>query len=462
MNNAIENIRVEKHIIKDKTIIKQIDSLCFKSKNLYNVAMYYIRQGLSYKQENPHENVKLFVEKFNNNILALNEKKNKSYKIITKENYFIHKYTLVAYLRFINDPDFRSLPSASAAVVVMRACEKWEEFFKSIKEYNKNPSKYTGRPKPPKYKDKESGRFMLSFPNEDQRKINNNVIYIRDNLIPPIKTSLNFNNIKLCDITVNKNVAGYEVNAIYKFNSERIFTEDEPNKVIGIDLGIDNICTISNNFGDKPYIINGKPIKSINQFYNKQISKHMSYIGNRGTSNKLKSLHKRRNDIIKTHLHHISKNIINYCVDKNIQTIVIGKNKGWKQEVDMGGVTNQKFSYIPYEKLIFQIKYKSSRYGIKVVMNEESYTSKMDALSKEKLKKGVSAGKRIKRGLFIRGDGNKINADVNGSLNILRKVIGDEFIDEINENRYSVTPYKINTLKNVLSVKHTNDNLDKS
>jgi putative transposase len=149
--------------------------------------------------------------------------------------------------------------------------------------------------------------------------------------------------------------------------------------------------------------------------------------------------------MIQNYLHHTSRFITDYCIENKIKNIVIGYNKKWKQEVNLGKVNNQKFVSIPYLTLIRQIQYKSEEVGIRVILNEESYTSKCDSLALEKLEKQESyLGKRIKRGLFQSSIGKLINADVSGSLNILRKVIGDGFIGNLINKSCVLQPLRMN------------------
>lgn len=201
--------------------------------------------------------------------------------------------------------------------------------------------------------------------------------------------------------------------------------------------------TVTNNVGLQFFLINGKIIKSVNQYYNKKKAKLMSYVGDKGTSNRIISLTNKRNNIIDDKIHKSTRYIIDYCVENNIDTIVIGHNEGIKQKTDMGKRNNQNFVSIPHAKIISQLQYKSKDHGIHVEVVKEGYTSKCDALTLEDIKFHKKySGKRDKRGKFQSGTGTLINADVNGSLNILRKKIGDDFIKEIK----NITPVKINIL----------------
>ena len=198
-------------------------------------------------------------------------------------------------------------------------------------------------------------------------------------------------------------------------------------------------------------MLNGKILKSVNQHYNKIVAKIKSELkkkNDKDWSKKLGKLTLKRNNIINNYLHHTSKFIITYCIENNIKNIVVGKNKNWKNEVNIGKRNNQNFVSIPHSKLIQQIQYKGEEVGINVSTVEENYTSKCSALDLEKIckhKDGEYKGKRIKRGLFQNTKG-LINADVNGSLNILRKVIGDDFIQNLTNRGCALQPIKFNIL----------------
>lgn len=209
---------------------------------------------------------------------------------------------------------------------------------------------------------------------------------------------------------------------------------------------MNNLCAVTmhqqvpdknnkNKSSMKSFLINGRPVKSMNQYYNKKKAYLLSRItkqnSNRRSTRATQRLDLKRRCKIKNYFHHVSKSIIKFCLANNVGKIIIGKNDGWKQEVNIGKRNNQNFVQIPYDMLIQQLKYKSEMVGIEAVETNEAYTSKCSALDLEPIQKQKSyAGKRTKRGLFKTANGIKINADINGSLNIMRKVIGDDFLQK--------------------------------
>jgi len=178
-----------------------------------------------------------------------------------------------------------------------------------------------------------------------------------------------------------------------------------------------------------PLIVKGKVVKSINQWYNKVRGLNRSYVDSSHPETKGMSIQTRkRNNKIKDFLHKASRKLINYCINNNIGTIIIGYNEKWKQKNNMGKRNNQNFVSIPHYQLIRMIQYKAKFIGIDVILTYESYTSKCSALDNEQIgKHDTYVGKRIKRGLFQSSNGIKINADVNGAMNIMRKVVPTAF-----------------------------------
>jgi putative transposase len=450
--------RTERHIVKNNTGL--LGELCFKSKNLYNYANYFLRQVfiLAKKDENTwsDENKELMFN-IKNSIDVYNERLNKKSESVRKE-YPSQEKPYIGW-QFIDwmiknekreDNPYRQLPSATSQQILKLLDQNWQSFFASIKDWKACPNKYKGMPKLPKYKHKEKGVNIVTFTGQQidskkNREREDGIIELPNGIDYRIKTKIKD---KIVQFRIIPKSNHYVIEIVYQKNNtqENInkLKDEEIKRCIAIDLGINNLMTITNNFGEKPFIINGKHIKSINQYFNKLNAEAMSYVGNRGTSKRLQRLNLKRSNLLDDKFHKMSRYVVEYCKEKNVDHIIIGYNVGWKNEVDMGKVQNQKFVNIPYLSLIEKITYKSEEFGIKVIKNEESYTSKCDSLSKEKLSKQSNyLGKRKTRGQFTSGIGCTMNADVNGSLNIMRKVIGDYYIDKIIKEKLPITPYVI-------------------
>ena len=203
--------------------------------------------------------------------------------------------------------------------------------------------------------------------------------------------------------------------------------------LVGIDLGIDNLCTCVTNDG-KDFIIDGRKLKSINQFYNKR---NASLQALKDTKKKIKEKIKllqakiamKRNNRVNDYLSKTARTIINYCIENDIGKIVIGYNVTFQRNSNMGKVNNQNFVNIPYGKLRNKLEYLCDMYGIEYILQEESYTSKASFFDRDDLpiynadnpQEYIFSGRRVKRGLYMTKKGNLINADVNGALNILKK-----------------------------------------
>jgi putative transposase len=187
--------------------------------------------------------------------------------------------------------------------------------------------------------------------------------------------------------------------------------------------------------GFVPRVVNGRPVKSSNQFYNKRRAQLQSLLGTVGTSRRLERLTTRRTRRIDWYLHTASRRIVELLVAEGIGTLCIGKNPLWKQEANLGKRGNQNFVFVPHARFIAMLVYKATLVGIQVLVTEESYTSQASFLDGDPLpvydatcpNKHVFSGRRVSRGLYRAADGRHLNADVNGSYNIMRKVAPDAF-----------------------------------
>lgn len=393
--------RVEKHIIKSNNeYYSMLDNFCFLSKNLYNHANYIIRNE--------------FVK--NNNWIRCNDLD----KILKHD---------------LDYPDYKNMPTAQSAQQILRLIDKnWKSFFASIKDWSKNKDKYLGRPKLPDYK-KKDGRYILVLTNQNC-KLKDNVIKFPKSFNGfTIKTRIiekdgfvSLQQVRF--VPRNKHIV---IEVVYKIEVQEAMKDN--GRYLSIDIGVDNLATITNNIGKRPIIINGKGLKSINQYYNKKISHYRKIakrMNNVDYTNKMNKLTVKRNNKISDYMHKASRFIVDYAVKNNISVIVIGNNKNWKQESCLSKRVNQNFVQIPYLQLINQIQYKAEDFSINVVLTEESYTSGTSFLDNElPVKENYNKNRRIYRGLFRSNKGIFINADVNGSYQIMKKVFPKEFSDGI-------------------------------
>ena len=376
---------VEQHIIKKSNhLYKEMDKMCLLSKNLYNQSLYRVRQYY-------FKNKKYLT--YANNVNSLTQEQ---------------------------QVDYISLPRKVSQWVCKQVDQNFKSFFASLKSKNVNH-----KVRIPQYLDKNS-RNILTFTNQaiSQKELKKGYLKLSgcENKIKVLH-----NNIQQVRIIPQAN--RYVVEIIYNVPD----VEYKTNKnCVGIDLGLNNLATIGGNT-IAPIIINGRPLKSINQFYNKKLSKLKSRqdLCKNKTVNKKKiqTLTNKRNNKIKDYLHKASRILVNHLVSNDISTIVIGHNKEWKQDINIGKQNNQKFVQIPFNTFIHMITYKAQMQGIKVIQREESYTSKCSFMDNEEICKHEKyKGNRIKRGLYKTQTGRLINADLNGALNILKKEISNAFV----------------------------------
>lgn len=395
-------ILVERHIVKDS----RFEGICLKSGLLYNYVLYNVRKGIF-------------------------------------DGVYIKEYEFSTKLCRENQFDFRNLPNHVSQEVISQVFKNIKLWIKSKKDFEKNPSKYNNRkPNLPSYKN-GSKQNIVVFTNGDCRIKNDSHIHFVKNVIEPIKTNVKKDELK--QVRIIPQATCYVVEVVY----ERKETDLGLNKdnFLSIDLGLNNLCSCISNVEINSFIINGRVMKSVNQWYNKKKAKLMSFISDVGTSNKIKRITLFRNCWIEDKLHKISRYIVDFCKSNNIGTIIIGLNKEWKNEINIGKRNNQHFVSIPHSKLIDKIVYKAKLLGINVVIHEESYTSKIDHLAFEPLKKqGSYLGRRKKRGSFQSSVGKLINADINGAIGIARKVVGDSFIEKIIGSGFAFNPIRLNIL----------------
>lgn len=403
---------VERHIIKTSHhFYQEIDDLCLRSKNLYNYANYLVRQTF------------IFEGKYLNNAAIF---------------YLVKKHE-----------SYTALPRKVSNQVLMVLHRNWTSFFEAQKVYNQESTKFNGRPKLPKYKDKEKGRNLVIYERGaiSKTSLKKGVIKLSQNKIEfPTKVS------DIKQVRLVPQCGQYVIEVVY---SQQVKPQQlNPNWVAGIDIGLDNLAALtSNKPGFKPVLVNGRPLKSINQQYNKVKAKLQSQLkGNAQTSRRIQAIIRKRNNRIDNYLHNASRWIINHLVSQGIGTLVIGKNDQWKQEINLGATTNQNFVSIPHTRFIEQLKYKALLVGITVLINEESYTSASSFIDLDPIpvyKQGDKhsfSGRRIKRAWYKSKDGLRIHADINASLNLIIKVVPAAFglaIAGIAVCPFRITPGKV-------------------
>jgi putative transposase len=386
---------VEQHVItRSDPRYSVIDAAAFTSKNLYNAALYEIRQAF------------------------IHEGKYLNYNEMDK--------------RMQSHEAYKALPAKVSQQVLRQLHHDWESFFKARAAYEEDPARFTGRPRLPKYKHKTEGRNILVY---TIQAISRGKEGLKRGMIKPsmlaIEVQTKQKDIDQVRIVPRKGF--YVVEVVY--GKEVKQTPVNPAFYAGIDMGMNNLVALtSNKPGFQSVVVNGRPVKSINQFYNKRKAELQKQLGQTGTTKRMERITNKRNRRIDHYMHTASKRIIDVLVKERIGVLCIGKNDGWKQGANMGKRTNQQFVQIPHARFIAMLTYKAELVGITVKITEESYTSKASLLDLDPLpvrKNGdeehTFSGKRVKRGLYQASNGQYINADINGAGNIIRKVAPDAF-----------------------------------
>lgn len=380
---------IKKIVIKESSpYYQEIDNLCFLSKNLYNSTLYAIRQHY-----------------FN-----------------TKEHLSFFKVNKM--FAETNQVDYRALPAKVGRQTQLLVDNNFNSFFKLLKK--KNSGNYDKKVKIPKYLDKVKGRQVVSY-SKDAISFNKNGFIKLSKTNICIETDLPKEDILMVRL-VPRNYY-YVIEIVYAELKKKKLEKN--GRYASIDLGVNNLITVSSNVCD-PIIVNGKPLKSINEFYNKKIAKLKSEAMKcQGlyTTKKIQLLFNRRRFKIEDYMHKASRMLVNHLVSNNIDTLIIGENKGWKQDINIGTKNNRIFVSIPFNTLKQLINYKCEIEGIEVLFIEESYTSKASFLDDDILptyKLGDTnnykfSGKRIKRGLYQTKVKNVVNSDINGASNIMKK-----------------------------------------
>ena len=368
----------------------ELSKLCHLAKNLYNLANWYYRQDF----------------------------------------FTLHSYLSYYDLDFIlkDKEAYRVLPSQTSQQVLKLVVRNWKSYFKALKEYGVNPFKFRAKPKIPNYK-KKNGESIAIFTNQQCRIKDGCVNFPKSVNLRPMKTRIEG---KIREVRVVPLGIAHKIEIVHE--KAEMDLQLHKSNILSLDLGLNNLTTAVNNKGLKPFVVKGKVLKSINQYYNKQLACYQSMENLKGNfydTKRIQKLRVKRNNKINDIFHKLSRAIIEYSKENDLGTIVIGYNERWKQNVNLGKKTNQNFVQVPFSNLLQKIKYKATLVGTRVLLQEESYTSKCSFLDNEPIEKRDShAGIRISRGLFRSSNGTIINADINAAYNIMKKAVQNSIVDD--------------------------------
>jgi putative transposase len=369
-----------------------IDRAAFASKNLYNLANYHMRQS------------------------------------------FIHTGKYLGYAQVYHlvkhEPAYQALPRKVSNDVLRLLDKNWKAWRLAMEAYYEDPSQFLGRPCLPKYKDKQQGRNILIYDIQAVSKKG-----LKRGLVQPSQLGITVQtkqtHVKQVRIIPRKGY--YVVEVVYE--RPPLPASVNPAQIAAIDIGVNNLVALtSNKVGFIPRLVNGRPLKSTNQYYNKRKAELQKQLGTTGTTNRMERMTIKRTRRIDHYLHTASKRIIDLLVAEGIGTLIIGKNPFWKQEAEMRKQDKQHFVQLPHARFIDMLCYKAKLVGIEVIVQEESYTSKASFLDSDPIptygkveQEPKFSGRRVKRGLYRASGKRYLNADVNGSYNIMRKASPNAF-----------------------------------
>ena len=424
--------RVTQRIISsDDLLYPYFDDLCRKSKLLYNAALFRVRNIFTgYDKEHRTENeVEVFQE------VALLQR---SYP-----NMYVRRvisYThLEKMMRVTENPDFFSgLPRQTAQQMVKQSVTDFKNWLASLREYKKHPEKYLGKPKMPRYKKSDLTTVIIT---------NQDAVLYRDDIgmslkLPLQKQGLYFSNLSSDPVLKEVKIKPYYGRFLLCLTLEEPDVAFDPSgsHVCAIDLGTDNFAAIVCD-DHSSAIYKGGAVLSKIQWFHKQRAKYVSIITKghekkHAVSKRLRDLSFHYANFVKDQCHKISRSIIDFCMEHQCGTLILGVNLLWKQRSNMNKINNQNFVSMPITLLRTMITYKALNAGIRIIEQEESYTSKADLIANDRIptygvddKDASFSGKRIKRGLYRCSNGMILNADCHAAANIMRKAIPDIWKD---------------------------------
>ena len=424
--------RVTQRIISsDDLLYPYFDDLCRKSKLLYNAALFRVRNIFTgYDKEHRTENeVEVFQE------VALLQR---SYPNMHVRRVISYTH-LEKMMRVTENPDFFSgLPRQTAQQMVKQSVTDFKNWLASLREYKKHPEKYLGKPKMPRYKKSDLTTVIIT---------NQDAVLYRDDIgmslkLPLQKQRLYFSNLSSDPVLKEVKIKPYYGRFLLCLTLEEPDVAFDPSgsHVCAIDLGTDNFAAIVCD-DHSSAIYKGRAVLSKIQWFHKQRAKYVSIITKghekkHAVSKRLRDLSFHYANFVKDQCHKISRSIIDFCMEHQCGTLILGVNLLWKQRANMNKINNQNFVSMPITLLRTMITYKALNAGIRIIEQEESYTSKADLIANDRIptygvddKDASFSGKRIKRGLYRCSNGMILNADCHAAANIMRKAIPDIWKD---------------------------------
>ena len=421
-------ILTEEHRIsrsRHKELFRKMDRYCYLAKNLSNSVNYLLKQCYRIHRKLAQGEIldsweKGMIYRANCAVRRYNRARpgKRPVRYIDGNSSLIaDAYFLSWYMKTWEV--YRAMPYATCSqICIQERCREWRSYFRGLQEYRRDPRGFYGRPKAPGYLDPVRGRGRIVITSQNFSVDDKGHVRM-PGFLSGIRVRARHRDVR--QIRIQTGPGGIRIQLMYE--REEAAPVDRPH-AMGIDIGVNNLMAVSFSSGKEPVLINGRPLKSINQFYNKR---RASLQGTAEKSNRrrrtraMDRLTQKRGRKVRDLMHKASRKIIDLAVQEDVGTIVIGRNAGWKQRSSMGKRKNQNFVSIPYHILIEMIQYKAALAGITVKLTVESYTSGTSYLDGEYPdREHYKKSRRIERGLFRSNAGIFINADVNAAYQIMK------------------------------------------
>ena len=428
-------------IDKKHPLYSWADNFAHSENNMQNAVLFRLRNlctGLQKTQEDRHPIEQQVIDEF---ITAYNKTKNPKWEMPTKDKWLPNLSALDDVFKHTDNPDYYSddYTVKTAQNAIKQVLQNMNSFFKAIDDFKQHPEKYNGKPNMPKYKhkggistfsiDNQEGKIEFDSRGRQQLKLPRTKERLRLGRIIPSEWRLMF-------IKVKFDGNAYSMHLIFDDGEEAPEFSEKIERIAAGDMGVDNLIACVNNVGGKSLIIKGGPVKSVNQWRNKEIARMQSE-QTRGGEAKFQmtdeawEIEHYRFDKIRDFFSKSAITVRDWCVENRIDTFVLGFNRDWKDDVVMEHKSKQTFVQIPFAQFAATLKYVLERAGIRFIEQEESYTSRASLLDldpipvygdKEPDGGWNFSGYRHSRGLYkLKNKNVFVNADLNGAGNILRK-----------------------------------------
>lgn len=438
---CVRNIQVD----KANKLYDWCADVCLASTHLYNATLFRVRQcmtGLSKAKEDRFPLEQEVLDEIETNLPAMNAlSKQVSYEMPTADKWMLSYNFLDALFKVTSNPDYRysGISAHGAQHTIKQVCQDMKSYFKANNDYKEHPVKYTGRPKPPKYKKKQSLSTITISNIECSYIPKEKAFRLPKTKLRLFAGDIDFDTHSLKEVRVIPHHDVFTI-ALVLETSDLEQEVGESIRIASVDLGGDNFAAITTNTGDKSLLVKGGAIKDLVNQTNRRLQafqmgqcgrSHTYFVSTKRSNACMLKQHNRIKDLVRK----TAKHVVDWLVENQIDTLIVGHNVYQKQKLSLGKKNNGNFYPLPFTYFRNQLEYRCKQVGITYLETEESYTSKSSFLDQDILpafdgthKNYCFSGKRFKRGLYKSQDGTIINADLNGAANIGRKLFPEKFL----------------------------------